>query len=73
MLNYGCKPATAGATDPGLFFCAAHLSYGYVREGRCHAVSAPSWHASRAYDGPAMSPFVRRALAHELPAKEVTR
>ena len=71
-LDYGCIDG-GGRTDPGLFFCSAHLSYGYRREGRCHAVSAPSWYATRAYDGPIVSPFVRRALAGELPAKETYR
>lgn len=72
MLNYGCRDG-GGRTDPGLFFCAAHLSYGYTREGRCHAVSSPSWEATRAYDGPVTSPFVQRALRGLLPAKEVSR
>lgn len=37
-LDYGCKRGP-GVTDPGLFFCTAHLSYGYEREGRCHNVN----------------------------------
>ena len=73
MIDYGCRKADRGECDPGLFFCGAHLSYGYVREGRCHAVSSPSWQSTRAYDGPVSSPFVRRALARELPAKATSR
>jgi hypothetical protein len=73
MLDYGCKRGP-GVTDPGLFFCTAHLSYGYEREGRCHHVgNRPPYQSSRAYDGPIASPFTRRALAGLLPPKEYAR
>jgi hypothetical protein len=73
MIDYGCRPCERGTGEPGLFFCGRHLSYGYVRNGFCHAVTPPSWDATRAWDGPILSPFTRRALARELPAKEVSR
>jgi hypothetical protein len=76
-LDYGCVKAERAIND-GLFFCGAHLSYGYNREGICHAatVTRIDGHlirpATRAYDGPVASPFVRRALARQLPAADLT-
>lgn len=36
-IDYGCRAADPDTTEPGLFFCAAHLSYGYRGEP-CHAM-----------------------------------
>lgn len=66
---YGCHKGPRPGQDDGLFFCSAHLSYGYARTGICHSAQNAGGVGSvvRAWDGPISSPFVRRSLSNTLP------